>query len=80
MVTLLAFVVAMIVGAILIAVADPQTPGRLALLLPVPAGHVHLRLPGGLAGYVALFQGAVFDPHRLPKGHLAGSSARSPRP
>ena len=70
--TLLAFVVALVVGAVLIAVADPSTQTASKYFFSYPWDTF---TAGGKAignGYAALFEGAVFDPSSAAKGTLSG--------
>jgi ABC-type uncharacterized transport system permease subunit len=71
-VTLLAFVTAMILGGILIAVADPQTQDASHYFFQYPWDTFRYGFEAIWHGYVALFQGAVFNPHTASNGTLAG--------
>jgi general nucleoside transport system permease protein len=72
LVTALAFVVALLIGAVLIAVADPdtQTASRYFFSYPWDTFGAAGRAVGH--GYAALFEGAVFNPHTAAKGTLSG--------
>ena len=61
-VTLLAFVVAMVLGGILIAVADPQTQDASHYFFQYPWDTFRYGFEAIWHGYVALFQGAIFNP------------------
>lgn len=70
--TLLALLVAMAVGAVLIAVADPQvrTASQYFFSAPMDTVSAVARAVGG--GYAALFQGAIYNPATASKGTLVG--------
>jgi general nucleoside transport system permease protein len=70
--TLLALLVAMAVGAVLIAVADPATRAASQYFFSVPTDTLSAvgRAVGN--GYSALFQGAIYDPATASNGTLAG--------
>jgi simple sugar transport system permease protein len=70
--TLLAFVTAMILGGILIAVADPQTQAASHYFFQYPWDTFKYGFIAIWNGYVALFEGAIFNPHTAAKGTLAG--------
>jgi ABC-type uncharacterized transport system permease subunit len=72
LVTALAFVVALLIGAVLIAVADPDTQiaSRYFFSYPWDTFGAAARAVGH--GYAALFEGAVFNPHTAAKGTLSG--------
>ena len=71
-VTLLAFVTAMLLGGILIAVADPRTQEASHYFFQYPWDTFRYGFIAMWNGYVALFQGAIFNPHTAAKGTLAG--------
>jgi simple sugar transport system permease protein len=71
-VTLLAFVTAMILGGLLIAVADPRTQDASHYFFQYPWDTFRYGFAAIGHGYVALFQGAVFNPHTAAKGTWAG--------
>jgi ABC-type uncharacterized transport system permease subunit len=71
-VTLLAFVTAMVLGGILIAVADPQTQDASHYFFQYPWDTFRYGFTAIWHGYVALFQGAIFNPHTAAKGTWAG--------
>ena len=70
--TLLALLVAMAVGAVLIAVADPQVRNASQYFFSAPMDTLSAvaRAVGG--GYAALFQGAIYNPATASKGTLVG--------
>jgi general nucleoside transport system permease protein len=70
--TLLALLVAMAVGAVLIAVADPATRAASQYFFSAPTDTLSAvgRAVGN--GYAALFQGAIYDPATASNGTLAG--------
>jgi len=72
MVTVLAFVTAMLIGGILIAVADPQTQDASHYFFQYPWDTFRYGIEAIWNGYVALFQGAIFNPTTAAKGTLAG--------
>jgi general nucleoside transport system permease protein len=71
-VTLLAFVTAMILGGILIAVADPRTQDASHYFFQYPWDTFNYGFQAVWHGYVALFQGAIFNSNTASKGTLAG--------
>jgi general nucleoside transport system permease protein len=71
-VTLLAFVTAMLLGGILIAAADPRTQGASHYFFQYPWDTFQYGFTAMWKGYVALFEGAIFNPHTASKGTLAG--------
>jgi simple sugar transport system permease protein len=71
-VTALAFVTAMLIGGILIAVADPKTQEASHYFFQYPWDTFRYGLEAIWNGYVALFQGAIFNPHTAAKGTWAG--------
>jgi general nucleoside transport system permease protein len=71
-VTLLAFVTAMVLGGILIAVADPRTQNASHYFFQYPWDTFQYGFTAMWKGYVALFEGAIFNPHTASKGTLAG--------
>jgi general nucleoside transport system permease protein len=72
MVTVLAFVTAMLIGGILIAVADPRTQAASHYFFQYPWDTFRYGFEAIWNGYVALFQGAIFNPTTASKGTLAG--------
>ncbi len=70
--TLLALVVAMAVGAVLIAVADPDTRTASAYFFSAPLDTLSAAGRAVFDGYAALFHGAVYNPATASKGTLAG--------
>ena len=71
-VTVLAFVTAMLLGGILIAVADPRTQNASHYFFQYPWDTFQYGFTAIWKGYVALFEGAIFNPHTASKGTLAG--------
>jgi ABC-type uncharacterized transport system permease subunit len=71
-VTVLAFFTAMVVGGVLIAVADPKTQDASHYFFSYPWDTFRYGFAAIWHGYVALFQGAIFNPHTASKGTLAG--------
>jgi ABC-type uncharacterized transport system permease subunit len=72
LVTVLAVLVALVVGAILIAVADPPTQAASKYLFSYPWDTFTAAGKAVGHGYAALFEGAVFDPHSAGNGTVAG--------
>jgi len=72
MVTVLAFVTAMLIGGILIAIADTQTQDASHYFFQYPWDTFRYGFEAIWNGYVALFQGAIFNPTTAAKGTLAG--------
>ena len=72
LVTFLAFVAALVLGGILIAVADPKTQDASHYFFQYPWDTFTYGFEAIWHGYVALFQGAIFNPHTAAKGTLAG--------
>ena len=70
--TLLALVVAMAVGAVLIAVADPDTRAASQYFFSAPMDMVSAAGRAVFGGYAALFHGAIYNPATASKGTLAG--------
>jgi simple sugar transport system permease protein len=71
-VTLLAFVTAMLIGGVLIAVADPKTQEAAHYFFQYPWDTFTYGFQAMWNGYVALFEGAIFNPHTASNGTLAG--------
>jgi ABC-type uncharacterized transport system permease subunit len=71
-VTLLAFLTALILGGLLIAVADPKTQDASHYFFSYPWDTFTYGLQAMWHGYVALFQGAIFNPKLAGKGTLVG--------
>ena len=72
LVTALAFVVALVIGGVLIALADPDTQAASKYFFAYPWDTF---TAGGRAigrGYLALFEGAIFDPRTAGRGTLSG--------
>jgi len=70
--TLLAFVVAMVIGAVLIALADPDTQAASKYFFSYPWDTFSAGARAVGAGYYALFQGAIFNPDTATNGTLSG--------
>jgi simple sugar transport system permease protein len=70
--TLLAFVVAMVIGAVLIALADPDTQAASKYFFSYPWDTFSAAGRAVGAGYYALFQGAIFNPDTATNGTLSG--------
>jgi ABC-type uncharacterized transport system permease subunit len=67
-VTVLAFFCALVVGAILIVVADPATRASFAYFFAAPGDTFSNAWTAIAAGYGALFRGAIFDPGLAANG------------
>jgi simple sugar transport system permease protein len=67
-VTFLAFVLALIVGAILIVVADQPTRTSFGYFFAAPGDTFSNAWNAIAAGYSALFRGAIFDPRTVDQG------------
>ncbi len=70
--TLLALLVAMAVGAVLIAVADPATRTAAQYFFSAPMDTLSAAARAVAGGYAALFEGAIYNPATASKGTLAG--------
>jgi general nucleoside transport system permease protein len=68
LVTALSLLLALVVGALLIAVADDRTRGALGYLTDVPQDTLSFGWHAISSAYVALFEGAVLDPATLSSG------------
>ncbi len=71
-VTVLAFVAAMVVGGILIAIADPDTRTASSYFFSYPWDTFTDGFKAIGNGYWAMFQGAIFNPHTAAQGTLSG--------
>jgi ABC-type uncharacterized transport system permease subunit len=71
-VTLLAFLTALVLGGLLIAVADPKTQDASHYFFSYPWDTFTYGLQAIWHGYVALFQGAIFNPKLASRGTLVG--------
>jgi general nucleoside transport system permease protein len=71
-VTFLAFVTAMLIGGLLIAIADPKTQDASHYFFQYPWDTFTYGFESIWKGYVALFEGAIFNPHTASDGTLAG--------
>jgi ABC-type uncharacterized transport system permease subunit len=72
LVTVLAFVAALVIGAVLIAVADPPTQAAAKYFTAYPWDTFTAAASAIGNGYRALFEGAVFDPGTASAGTLSG--------
>jgi simple sugar transport system permease protein len=63
--TILAFVCALVVGAILIVIADPPTRKAMGYFTSAPGDTFSRGWHAISAGYTALFKGSIFDPDSL---------------
>jgi ABC-type uncharacterized transport system permease subunit len=70
LVTLLALLTAMIVGAVLIAVADEKTRGSLSYFFSYPSDTFSFGWQAVSSAYIALFEGAIINPSSLSSGSL----------
>jgi len=70
--TLLALLVAMAVGAVLIAVADPGTRAASQYFFSAPTDTLKAVGAAVGSGYAALFHGAIYNPATASNGTLAG--------
>jgi general nucleoside transport system permease protein len=71
-VTALAFLVALVIGAVLIALADPPTQAAAKYFTAYPWDTFTAAGRAVADGYVALFEGAIFDPGTASQGTLSG--------
>ena len=72
LVTLLAFVVAMLIGGLLIAVADERTRNAIGYFFQYPPDAFVYGAQAAWRGYVALFQGAIFNPRIAANNNISG--------
>ena len=72
LVTLLAFVVAMLIGGVLIAVADERTRNAVGYFFQYPPDTFVFGAEAAWNGYVALFQGAIFNPRIAANHNISG--------
>ena len=72
LVTVLAFVVAMVIGSVLIAVADTDTQAASKYFFAYPWDTFTAAGRAVVDGYRALFEGAIFNPNTASQGTLAG--------
>ena len=70
LVTALALLSALVVGAVLIAIGDEKTRGALGYFFAYPWDAFSFGWHAVSAAYVALFQGAIVDPSTLSSGDL----------
>ncbi len=71
-VTLLAFVVAMVIGAVLIALADPATRAAAHYFFSYPWDTFSAAWNAIVGAYSALFRGAIFNPSTASSGTMSG--------
>jgi simple sugar transport system permease protein len=71
LVTLLSLLTAMIVGALLIAVADEKTRGALGYFFAYPQDALSFGWHAVSSAYAALFEGAILDPSSLSSGSFS---------
>jgi simple sugar transport system permease protein len=71
-VTLLAFVAAIVVGGVLIAVSDSQTQTASGYFFAYPWDTFHYAFAAIGNAYLSLFEGAIFNPHTASSGTLSG--------
>ena len=71
LVTLLSIVLAMAIGGVLIAVSDPQVIAASRYFFAAPLDTLSVAWNSITSAYIALFEGAVFDPSRIDNGLLA---------
>jgi ABC-type uncharacterized transport system permease subunit len=71
-VTVLALVVALVLGAVLIAVADPATRAAAKYFTAAPGDTFSAAWHAIVSSYQALFEGAIFNPRTASNGTLAG--------
>jgi simple sugar transport system permease protein len=71
-VTVLALVVALVLGAVLIAIADPATRAAAKYFTAAPADTFTAGWHAIVSSYQALFEGAIFNPKTASNGTLAG--------
>jgi len=71
-VTALAFVVALAIGAVFIAIADPAVQAASKYFFSYPWDTFTAAAKAVVNGYVALFQGAIFNPNTASEGTLSG--------
>lgn len=70
MVTLLAIVLALLVGSVLVIVADEDARGAWGYFFTDPLEAISFSWYAVRDAYVALFQGAIFDPNSLATGNF----------
>jgi simple sugar transport system permease protein len=71
-VTILAFVVALAIGGVLMAIADSQTQAASKYFSSYPWDTFTYGFKAMGNGYVALFEGAIFNPNTAANGTMAG--------
>ncbi len=71
-VTLLSVLVALVIGAVLIAIADPETQDAAKYFFSYPWDTVTAAAHAIGHAYAALFQGAIFNPTTAAKGTMSG--------
>jgi len=67
-ITVLAFVCAIVVGAVLIVIADPETRAASSYFFSYPPDMLGAAWNAVSSGYAALFEGSVFNPDSLSAG------------
>ena len=71
LVTLLSIVLALVIGGILIAVSDPAVIDTAKYFFAAPLDTISAAWSAVSSAYIALFEGAIFDPSRLDQGLIA---------
>jgi general nucleoside transport system permease protein len=71
-VTVLSFFTALVIGGILIAVADPATQAASHYFFSYPWDTFHYGFQAMWSGYRALFEGAIFNPHLAAEHTVTG--------
>jgi len=72
LVTALSFLTALVISAILIAIADPQTRGSFKYFFHYPGDTFRFAWSAIWHTYQALFYGAIFNPHTAANGTMSG--------
>lgn len=72
LVTLLAVVAALVIGALLIAVSDPTTRGSFKYMGSYPGDTLRYAWDAISQSYTALFEGAIFNPNTAANGTAVG--------
>jgi general nucleoside transport system permease protein len=72
LVTLLSFIIALVISAVLIAISDQQTRSSLKYFGHYPGDTFRFAWSAIWHTYQALFYGAIFNPHTASNGTLAG--------
>ncbi len=71
LVTVLSIVLALVIGGVLIAISDPKVDEALTYFFQYPMDTLTASWNAVSSAYIALFEGAVFDPSRLSDGFFA---------